>query len=197
VKKKLVLSILAALVMITGLFFFDSRMVPAARQLVPPNYHVIPKLITNWGLYVFYAIFATLFVAALIRKKRRRVDLCLAYLKTQLIFSFAVVRFLKIVLGRARPGSAVDFNFFSLDFRHNSFPSGHAADAFVSGIFLFYLLKNSEYAAYRFLPVLYAFFIAISRIFVGVHYPSDVAAGMAIGIVGAWVFISGGPERSI
>lgn len=195
-KKKLVLSIFAALGMIIGLFFFDARIGPTARQLIPQNYDVIPKLITNEGLYVFYAVFAALFVAALIRKNRRLIDLFLAYLKAQLIFSFAVVRFLKIVLGRARPGNVSEFTFFSFDSRYNSFPSGHAADAFVSGVFLYYLLKKSKYGSYRFLPLMYAFFIAISRIFVGAHYPSDVAAGMAIGIWGAWFFISRRAEHS-
>jgi undecaprenyl-diphosphatase len=196
VKKNLVISILIALATIFGLFIVDARIGPPARQLIPQNYDVVPKLITNWGLYVFYAIFAAFFVAALLRKNRRLIDLCLAYLKAQLFFSFAVVRFLKIVLGRARPGNVSEFTFFSFDFRHNSFPSGHAADAFVSGVFLYYMLKKSEYGSYRFLPILYAFFIAISRIFVGVHYPSDVAAGMAVGILGAWIFISRWSEHS-
>jgi len=56
--------------------------------------------------------------------------------------------------------------------------------------FLFYLLKQTKYAGCRFLPLIYAFLIAISRVFVSSHYPSDVAAGMAIGILGAWFFIS-------
>ena len=57
-------------------------------------------------------------------------------------------------------------------------------------MFLFYLLKHSKYAAGRFLPLIYAFLIAISRVFISSHYPSDVAGGMAIGILGAWFFIS-------
>ncbi|MBW2489525.1 MAG: phosphatase PAP2 family protein, partial [Deltaproteobacteria bacterium] len=41
-----------------------------------------------------------------------------------------------------------------------------------------------------FLPLIFAFLIALSRVFVSAHYPSDVAAGMAIGILGAWFFVS-------
>jgi membrane-associated phospholipid phosphatase len=114
----------------------------------------------------------------------------LAYIKAQLIVSFAVVRILKILLGRARPGHGADFTFFSLDSDYNAFPSGHSADAFVSGVFLYYLLKQSKYADWRFLPLIYAFCIGVSRVLVSAHYPSDVAGGMAIGIMGAWVFIS-------
>ena len=196
-KKNLIISIFITFAAVVLLFFFDTRIGPPARRLIPQDYYVVPKLITNWGLYLFYTVFAVLFVSALVRKNRRLTDLCLAYLKAQLIFSFAVVRFLKIVLGRARPGYGSDFTFFSFHSRYNSFPSGHAADAFVSGVFLYYLLKNSNHARYRFVPLAYAFLIAISRVFVNVHYPSDVAAGMAIGIFGAWFFISGRPVQPV
>jgi len=189
-KKNILIFIPIGLLPFVILFIFDTRLWLSARDLVPPDYYFIAKLITNWGLYVFYAIFAALFVYSFIGKNRKLTGLCLAYLKAQLIVSFAVVRILKILLGRARPGHGADFTFFSLNSHYNAFPSGHSADAFVSGVFLYYLLKQSKYAGGRFLPLIYAFFIAVSRVFVSAHYPSDVAGGMAIGIMGAWLFIS-------
>jgi len=190
VKKQRLISIPIVVLPIVILFIFDTRLWLTARDLIAPDYYFIAKLITNWGLYLFYTIFAALFVYSFAKKNRKLTNLCLAYLKVQLIFSFAAVRFLKIVLGRARPGHGADFTFFSLNSRYNAFPSGHSADAFVSGVFLYYLLKQSKYAGCRFLPLIYAFFIAVSRVFVSAHYPSDVAGGMAIGIMGAWFFIS-------
>jgi undecaprenyl-diphosphatase len=97
---------------------------------------------------------------------------------------------MKIVLGRARPDYGAEFTFFSLDAHYNSFPSGHSADAFVSSVFLYYLLKDSRYGAYRFLPPAYALVIAVSRVVVSAHYPSDVIAGVAIGILGAYLVLS-------
>ncbi|MCJ7776334.1 MAG: phosphatase PAP2 family protein, partial [Desulfobulbaceae bacterium] len=76
------------------------------------------------------------------------------------------------------------------DSHFNSFPSGHSADAFVSGVFLYYLLKYSKYSKYRFLPLAYALLIAFSRVIVSAHYLSDAVAGMAIGILGAYFFLS-------
>lgn len=189
-KKKGLIFIPVVLLPFAGLFIFDTRLWLSARDLIPSDYYFIAKLITNWGLYLFYAIFLTLFVYSFAKKNRQRTNLCLAYLKAQLIVSFAVVRFLKIVLGRARPGHGTEFTFFSLNSSYNSFPSGHAADAWVSGVFLYYLLRDSKYTHYRFLPLIYAFLIAVSRVFVSAHYPSDVAAGMFIGILGAWFFVS-------
>ena len=190
VKRKAAIFIPAIFFAIIILLFFDTRLWLTGRNLIPPDYYFIAQLITNWGLYIFYAIFAALFVYSYAKKNRKLTQICLAYIKTQLIFSFAVVRFLKIILGRARPGHGNEFTFFSLNSSYNSLPSGHAADAFVSGVFLYYLLRQSKYTHYRFLPLIYASLIAVSRVFVSAHYPSDVAAGMAIGILGAWFFVS-------
>ena len=189
-KKNVLIFIPIVLLPVVTLFIFDTRLWLAARDIVPPDYYFIAKLITNWGLYLFYAVFTALFVYSFIGKNSKLTGQCLAYLKAQLIVSFAVVRFLKILLGRARPGHGADFTFFSLNSDYNAFPSGHSADAFVSGLFLYYLLKQSKYAAWRFLPLIFAFCIAVSRVLVSAHYPSDVAGGMAIGIMGAWFFIS-------
>ena len=189
-KKRRLIFIPIGLLPVVILFIFDTRLWLSARDLIPPDYYFIAKLITNWGLYLFYAIFLAIFVTSFAKKNRKLTSLCLAYFKAQLIVSFAVVRFLKIVLGRARPGDGTEFTLFSLNSRYNSFPSGHATDAFVSGVFLYYLLRQSKYTHYRFLPFIYAFLIAVSRVFVSAHYPSDVAAGMLIGILGAWFFVA-------
>jgi membrane-associated phospholipid phosphatase len=189
-KKNILIFIPILWVPVVILFIFDTRLWLTARDIVPSDYYFIAKLITNWGLYLFYAIFTALFLYSFIEKNRKLTGQCLAYLKAQLFVSFAMVRILKILLGRARPGHGTDFTFFSLNSDYNAFPSGHSADAFVSGVFLYHLLKQSKYANWRVLPLIYAFSIAVSRVLVSAHYPSDVAGGMAIGIMGAWFFIS-------
>jgi undecaprenyl-diphosphatase len=59
-----------------------------------------------------------------------------------------------------------------------SFPSGHAATSFASAALL-------AWAAPRFALPLYvlAGAIAFSRVYVGVHYPLDVLAGAALGLL--------------
>jgi len=190
VVRRYIIIILSALIIIPILFVFDTPIWQAARDLVEPDYLYIPELFTHWGLYLFYFIFAVIMIYALIKKKQKLIHIVMAYLKAQFVFSLVVVRLFKVLLGRARPGYDPEFAFFETSFKYNAFPSGHSADAFVSGFFLYYLLKQSQYTGYRFLPLIYAFLIALSRVFVSSHYPSDVAAGMAIGILGAWFFLS-------
>jgi undecaprenyl-diphosphatase len=65
-----------------------------------------------------------------------------------------------------------------------SLPSGHAATSFAGAVLLTYLWRRG--APFFFLL---ATAIAFSRIYVGVHYPTDVLAGAALGAaVGlAWI----------
>ncbi len=72
-----------------------------------------------------------------------------------------------------------------------SFPSSHAVNSFTVATLLSKFYKR--YMVYLFSL---AFLIAFSRVYVGVHYPGDIVAGMSIGfVVGLcafylWVYIS-------
>ena len=193
-KKNLLISISAVSLAVVILFALDAQIWIFIRKGTPYDFNYTLGVFSRWGLFLFYSIFAGLASYSFLKKNRKLKDLCFAYLKAQVIFSFAVVRCMKIFFGRARPGHGAEFTFFSLDYHYNSFPSGHSADAFVSGVFMYYLLKNSRYARYRLLPLIYAFFMALSRILLGVHYPSDIVAGVAIGILGACFILSKRPD---
>ena len=60
-----------------------------------------------------------------------------------------------------------------------SFPSGHAASAFTCATFLAFAWRH-WWAAGAIL--VYAGMIALSRVYVGVHYPTDVLVGSALGV---------------
>lgn len=72
-----------------------------------------------------------------------------------------------------------------------SFPSGHAGCAFAFAgamfiVLLFGLPKFSDSTKYKVVTVIaliYASVISFSRLYVGVHYPTDVAAGALIGLL--------------
>ena len=138
------------LLVVAALYFFDILIWQAARDLVEPDYVSIPEWFSDWGLYLFYAFFAAVALHGFIRKKRDLINFSLAYIKAQLIFSMLGVRLIKVLLGRPRPGKGFEYNFLATSYSHNSFPSGHSADAFVSGVFLFYLLSQSKYSKSRF-----------------------------------------------
>ena len=88
--------------------------------------------------------------------------------------------FLKNIINRARPYDVIEglilIGSRQLD---ASFPSGHTSTAFTCVAALWKYLKKP----YAVLLLVLATLIALSRLYIGVHYPSDVVAGLLIGVV--------------
>lgn len=86
----------------------------------------------------------------------------------------------------ARPRPFVDFDIAILIPPPNefSFPSGHAFSSFSAAGVIAYQIRPWAW------PVLiFATLISFSRLYVGVHYPTDVAAGMILGLIVAKLVI--------
>ena len=64
-----------------------------------------------------------------------------------------------------------------------SFPSGHTVNAFASSLILVRMLPKKAGIPL----VILAAVIAYSRLYVGVHYPSDVIAGFLIALIVSWI----------
>lgn len=65
----------------------------------------------------------------------------------------------------------------------NSFPSGHTCAAFAAGMVWFRTLPKRWM---RVLAAALAVCMGLSRLYVGVHYPTDVIAGALVGSLCAW-----------
>jgi undecaprenyl-diphosphatase len=86
---------------------------------------------------------------------------------------------LKRSLGRARPDTAIaGFEALATNPDRFSFPSGHTAAAFGVAVAFAGEPRGLGPAA-----LLFATGVALSRVYLGAHYPLDVAAGGALGVL--------------
>jgi membrane-associated phospholipid phosphatase len=113
---------------------------------------------------------------------RKRPDLIWSGIIATLIATL-IVNIIKSYFDIPRPPATIDRNLIFIVgpslYRH-SFPSGHTVTIFaLTGILMFYFRSLLS----RLGMILLAFLVGISRIAVGVHWPADVLAGAALGIV--------------
>ena len=87
-----------------------------------------------------------------------------------------IKHFLKFVIGRARPFELLDIRGL-VSHIGSSFPSAHAAAVFSSLAVL-----DKEFRKFKWIWLGIAFLVAFSRIYLGVHYLSDVAFGALVGL---------------
>jgi undecaprenyl-diphosphatase len=95
------------------------------------------------------------------------------------------VSILKRLIGRARPfvDDVLDpyrFDPFAWSAAFASFPSGHVTTACAAAVAIGALWPRA-----RLVMWLYALLIAVSRVIVTAHHPSDVLAGAVCGVIGA------------
>jgi len=141
------------------------------------------------SLGIFIAVYLIWFIPILIfliwflnRKKKSSLKaLFLGLLAVILVYLFDFL--IEKIFFRPRP--FVSLNFYPLiniSPQESSFPSTHAALAFA--------LASSVYFINRRLGVIFlvlTLLIGISRIFIGVHWPSDILAGAVLGLGCSWM----------
>ncbi len=90
---------------------------------------------------------------------------------------------LKNLVARTRPYEVVEGLVLLIEKQRDySFPSGHTCASFAAaGVYWRMLPKKFGIPL-----VILAAMIAFSRLYVGVHYPTDVLAGLLIGLFAAW-----------
>ncbi len=139
----------------------------------------IMYFITNFG----GAIFNTIISCILILFGSGKIRYLGIELLVALMFSQFFVQILKRTLGRQRPYKVLnDINTFGIEMKDYSFPSGHTTASFCMAVVI-----SINYPQMLPFTVLFAVLIGISRIYLGVHFPSDVLAGAVLGITSAFI----------
>ncbi len=150
----------------------------------------IQDLRTN-GMTVFFkavthlgdggAVWIVLTAALLIPKKTRKVGIAMAI---ALALSFLTVNLLlKPVVERTRPYEVVEgLRLLVSPVNDYSFPSGHSASSMAAAVAMLTSLPEGWQIA-GWCAVILAVLICVSRLYIGIHYPTDVLCGACIGIL--------------
>ena len=142
----------------------------------------IMPVITSLGNSGIVWILITIVLIAMKRYRKYGYMLALALIITLVVGNIT----LKPLIARTRPFDANDLkNILLIEAPTDySFPSGHTMSSFAAAIVLIYMDKKVGIIA-----MILAVLIAFSRLYLYVHYPSDVFVGMILGVLSAIISI--------
>ncbi len=154
-----------------------------SKYFIRNNITSLMKLITYFGNQLLFVIT----IVILIMSKNKKISYSIII---NLICSFSVNQVVKFIIRRNRPNinrivSASGF----------SFPSGHSMVSFAYYGYLIYLVNKyvkdkNKRITYTILLSLLIFFIGFSRIYLGVHYFTDVIGGYLFALIYLLIYVN-------
>jgi len=159
-------------------------------------FQTINDLVGKWFwldfLVVFFAdwfgyiLILSLLLIILLKSKWR---MFLQASAASILSRFIIVEVIYWLWHRARPFVNNSVNLLIEHSETASFPSGHASFYFAIASAVFF--KNKKLGS---LFLLGALLISLSRVFAGIHWPTDVLAGAVIGIFSGWLIVKFGDK---
>ena len=128
-------------------------------------------------------LFIVIGLALLLFKKTRRVGMAVL---VGLLIGFLITNLtLKPMISRPRPWLDVEglVNLVG-ESAYRSFPSGHSTSAFAFAFAVWYGTKKKWF---KWLAMIVAILMGLSRLYVGVHYPTDIVGGILVGWFSGWL----------
>jgi membrane-associated phospholipid phosphatase len=193
-RHSLLMAAIAGVAVIALMYVLDAREIGLMPPRGAPGLWPV-RILTDFGksAYVLWLLAGALVACAILALRLRETSRSLLPgFGTRLLFVFFAVlvpvllgEVVKWIVGRGRPfvgGEANPFNFvhFAGTEAYASFPSGHAITSFALAFAV-----SAVWPRARVAMAVYAVLIALSRLVLLAHHPSDVVAGVLIGVVGA------------
>ncbi|MEL7585538.1 MAG: phosphatase PAP2 family protein [Prolixibacteraceae bacterium] len=146
-----------------------------------PYWDAVMALLTGTGYWVLFYAPLLYFI---IKKFGVKAIIVLVLLAVAIVISDQSANLMKHAVQRLRPTHDASFqglvHYVVTKGGQYGFFSSHAANTFTAAIFTALLFKNPRYSL---VILAWATLVSYSRIYLGLHYPSDILAGMAAGIL--------------
>lgn len=177
-------------------FSFDEHIFAVLQSHVSPSLTNVIRVITFFGSQQFLlpANLLLIFFFLFIRKNKR----VAIHITTVSVVSVTVLFLLKDILKRERPMVPLIAKAHGY-----SFPSGHTLSSVTFyGMLMYIAWKNIRNTTLKWITVSFLFIlpflVGFSRIYLRVHYASDVIAGLCVGIIwlllAKWLLLSKGMD---
>ena len=119
----------------------------------------------------------------LLKNFRKYWPMIIKGLAAGILARFCIVELIRLFWQRPRPFVENDVNLL-LEYNGAAFPSGHAAFFFALSTVIYHYNKKAGISFF-----IASFLISISRVFVGIHWPSDILTGAIVGIFSGWLIL--------
>lgn len=141
------------------------------------------KMVTLLGNGGIFWILVCLVMLCMKKTRKAGIVMVIALIVNALLVNVCI----KNVVARVRPYDAFDDIIRLIEAQKDySFPSGHTSASFACA-FGMYLGLRKEMKKYSIPFFVIATLVGFSRLYLAVHYPSDVLGGVVIGILSAFV----------
>lgn len=162
---------------IESLFVLDTWISTNIINLWNPILNNIMIVITNFASTIFVVIFSFFMFLYLYFKKDKFEGY---FYLSNITLGLVLVELIKKFIGRIRPENHL------ITVSNFSFPSGHTTFATIIALSIFFIYKdvyNKNLSKYLLsLVFLYPLIIAFSRVYLNVHWFSDVVGGLSLGV---------------
>lgn len=168
-KKKIIVFYAIALILLIAGIAFDSEIASYLSQ----NRTIFFNELMSWFSFLGTWFIVLIFMTSLFmwQENKRK---WIFPLWCSLIISMAITYFLKLIIMRARPEVALH-SLLSSGFS-SSFPSGHA-----TAVFSTLAILDKEFPRFKWFWLTFAIIVVFSRLYLGMHYLTDVVIGAVIG----------------
>lgn len=119
----------------------------------------------------------------------KNLGIVILFIAIVLLIGNETVEFCKVTFERLRPCNDPEIKDIIRIVHQSdtfSFFSGHAANSMATMTFIYLILR--KYYKYTFLIFLYPLIFAYSRIYLGVHFPTDIITGYTFGAIFGYLF---------